>query len=107
MDKKGKKITVEPFDHKIASPKVDDIKQEDDKATNKFIEEKDEGKEEFNKFLKGKGIDRDENYHWLSADEQKKIKYEFKKHKEIANVITKPICQIGLSLDVLLSRPLL
>jgi len=31
----------------------------------------------FNKYLKDKGIDLDEDYHWLSEAEQKKIKEEY------------------------------
>jgi hypothetical protein len=35
----------------------------------------------FEKFVKSKGIDIDDDYHWLSAQEQQEIETEFKKDK--------------------------
>jgi hypothetical protein len=40
---------------------------------------------EFNKFLKNKGIDPDEDYHWLPEDKQKKLQDEFKKQQDKEN----------------------
>jgi hypothetical protein len=34
--------------------------------------------EDFNKYLESRGIDPDEDYHWLRAEEQKKIEQDFK-----------------------------
>lgn len=38
----------------------------------------DDDEEDFNKFLKSKGIDHDDDYHWLSAEEQRQIEEEFR-----------------------------
>ena len=45
-----------------------------DSKQNQQSEEADKG---FSKYLKDKGIDPDEDYHWLSEAEQNKIKEEY------------------------------